>query len=365
MPLCPGGWIAWEATWSESRSGSNSWTSGHDRRARRGRRVMFSLIVQFIVALWGIGFVVAVAMLVFGLPYVLIRFACIREKPKTKNQSSLVYHSKIKGYARNSRPPKDRHAGMARVMSGIGWPRAVSMTRARRCAGCSPTFARDARARCRMGSCRAVWTRGSWPYHKPATVRRCRCPGYARKTAYRYGRDHPTGHRRRYRSHPSRSNHQTDSMRMITRSASIPSRADVAEGVDAAASGWTVFIARHCRSRSRATRRQRLGQPRPQIPVLHRLSDPLDVAARQRTVPHVLDSGQRAVVGTHQRFIRAGIERAALECVRYLANGVTDMGPPDRPPGTVNASVPTLARSLARAVPPPGSAPDVIGGALA
>ena len=74
---------------------------------------MFSLIVQFIVALFELGLVITLAMLVFGLPYVLIRLACIREKPKAKNQSSLVYHSKIKGHARNSRPPKDQPAWRA------------------------------------------------------------------------------------------------------------------------------------------------------------------------------------------------------------------------------------------------------------
>jgi hypothetical protein len=71
---------------------------------------MFSLIVQFIVALWAIGFVITAVMLVVGVPYVLIRLACGAGEPRTKGQSRLIYHSKIPGHARNSRPPKDQQA---------------------------------------------------------------------------------------------------------------------------------------------------------------------------------------------------------------------------------------------------------------
>jgi hypothetical protein len=71
---------------------------------------MVGLIVQFIVSVWAIGFMIAAVMLVVGVPYVLIRLACGAGAPGTKSQSRLVYHSKIPGHARNSRPPKDQQA---------------------------------------------------------------------------------------------------------------------------------------------------------------------------------------------------------------------------------------------------------------
>ena len=69
---------------------------------------MFNLLIQFIVASMGIVFVIGVIYFVVAIPVALISLA--RDEARFKREargSNLVYHSKIKGSARNSRPPKD------------------------------------------------------------------------------------------------------------------------------------------------------------------------------------------------------------------------------------------------------------------
>ena len=75
---------------------------------------MFSLIVQFIVASMGIGFVIGVIYFVVAIPVALISLA--RDEARFKREargSNLVYHSKVPGHACNQRPPKDQPAWRA------------------------------------------------------------------------------------------------------------------------------------------------------------------------------------------------------------------------------------------------------------